>query len=429
MKVMPSRRDLLAGLPAAAAAGPSGAPAAGGDQAAPLGGGLGDGRAAIQRTRIGPAPRPAPPLTELHDSRRERGPAPLQRAPPQPACPDIEPMTGDCVMPMIHDRRHFLAGLSAAGATGILDLRAPLAAEPPPEVTTIRLLHSPTICVAPDLITEALLRAEGFTDIRYIADVPADAVARGVLDFQLETAAWVVANVDAGQPIVALTGLHVGCYELFAHDPIRTISDLKGRRVGIPQEPGSSGHMLLTTMAAQVGLDPHRDIDWITIEGGDFLEMFVNGEVDAFLGFPPEPQELRARNVGRVILNTATDRPWSQYFCCIAYGHPEFVRAYPIATKRYLRALLKAADLCAREPEIAARQLVEAGFTGRYDFALEALTDVPYDRWREYDPEDALRFYALRLHQVGMISSTPEAIIARGTDWRFLDELKRELKA
>jgi NitT/TauT family transport system substrate-binding protein len=49
--------------------------------------------------------------------------------------------------------------------------------------------------------------------------------------------------------------------------------------------------------------------------------------------------------------------------------------------------------------------------------------------WREYDPEDALRFYALRLHQVGMIKSTPERIIAAGTDWRFLDELKRELKA
>jgi NitT/TauT family transport system substrate-binding protein len=331
-------------------------------------------------------------------------------------------------MPMIHDRRHFLAGLSAAGASSILCLRAPLAAEPPPEVTTIRLLHSPTICVAPDLITEALLRAEGFTDIRYIPDMPPDAVARGDLDFQLETAAWVVANVDGGAPITALAGVHVGCYELFAHEPIRTISDLKGRRVGIPQEPGSSGHMLLATMMAQVGLDPRRDIDWITTPGGDFFEVFAAGEVDAFLGFPPEPQELRARNVGRVILNTATDRPWSQYFCCIAYGNREFVRTYPVATKRYLRALLKAADLCASEPEIAARQLVEAGFTGRYDFALEALTDVPYDRWREYDPEDALRFYALRLHQVAMIKSTPSQIIAEGTDWRFLNELKRELK-
>ena len=40
-----------------------------------------------------------------------------------------------------------------------------------------------------------------------------------------------------------------------------------------------------------------------------------------------------------------------------------------------------------------------------------------------------MRFYALRLHEVGMIKSSPNTIIAEGTDWRFLNELKRELKA
>ena len=40
-----------------------------------------------------------------------------------------------------------------------------------------------------------------------------------------------------------------------------------------------------------------------------------------------------------------------------------------------------------------------------------------------------MRFYALRLHEVGMIKSTPNTIIAEGTDWRFVNELKRELKA
>jgi NitT/TauT family transport system substrate-binding protein len=72
--------------------------------------------------------------------------------------------------------------------------------------------------------------------------------------------------------------------------------------------------------------------------------------------------------------------------------------------------------------------LVDGGFTERYDYALQALIEVPYDRWREYDPEDTLRFYALRLHEAGMITSSPNKIIAGGTDWRFLNELKRELK-
>jgi NitT/TauT family transport system substrate-binding protein len=73
--------------------------------------------------------------------------------------------------------------------------------------------------------------------------------------------------------------------------------------------------------------------------------------------------------------------------------------------------------------------LVEGGSTERYDYALQTLTDLPYGVWRDYDPEDTLRFYALRLHEVGMIKSSPNSLLADGTDWRFLNELKRELKA
>jgi hypothetical protein len=90
---------------------------------------------------------------------------------------------------------------------------------------------------------------------------------------------------------------------------------------------------------------------------------------------------------------------------------------------------LKATDICAGEPGRAARRLVDGGFTERYDYTLQGIGDVPYGKWREYDPEDTMRFYALRMNEVGMIKSTPNQLIAQGTDWRFLNELKRELKA
>ena len=158
------------------------------------------------------------------------------------------------------------------------------------------------------------------------------------------------------------------------------------------------------------------------------MQLFADGKIDAFLGLPPEPQILRSRHVGRVLLNSAIDRPWSQYFCCMLAGHREFVRKYPIATKRVTRAILKAADLCATEPARAARLLVDGGFTERYNYALQTLSGLPY-KWREYDAEDTIRFYALRLRETGFIKSSPQKIIADGTDWHFLDELKRELKA
>ena len=91
-------------------------------------------------------------------------------------------------------------------------------------------------------------------------------------------------------------------------------------------------------------------------------------------------------------------------------------------------AILKAADLCAAEPGRVAQRLVDGGFTSRYDYALQSMNDIPYGKWRDYDPEDTLRFYSLRLREVGLIESSPQKIIAEGTDWRFLDELKRELK-
>jgi NitT/TauT family transport system substrate-binding protein len=57
------------------------------------------------------------------------------------------------------------------------------------------------------------------------------------------------------------------------------------------------------------------------------------------------------------------------------------------------------------------------------------LSELPYDKWREYDAEDTFRYYALRLHEMGFVKASPQKIIADGTDWRFLNELKRELKA
>jgi NitT/TauT family transport system substrate-binding protein len=340
-------------------------------------------------------------------------------------------------MQIMQSRRDFLTTLSAASAAGVLGTRASLADEGPPEITTIRLRHDPSICAAPLFIAEDLLRAEGFNDIHYVAvksgPSVVQAIADGDLDFGTEFAGLLPLPLEAGAPITVVAGLHTGCFELFAHEPIRTIGDLKGRRFGI-NALGSGKHMYVAIMAAQVGLDPHKDIEWV--EGSPHtplqlfpMELFIERKVDAFLAFPPEPQELRARKIGRVIVNTTTDKPWSQYFCCMLVANREFVRAHPIATKRVLRAILKANDVCAAEPEQAAQRLVDGEFIKRYDYALQTLMELPYAGWREFDPEDSLRFFALRLHEVGMINSSPNALLAEGTDWRFLNELKRELKA
>ena len=272
-----------------------------------------------------------------------------------------------------------------------------------------------------------MLRAEGFTDIRYVDTGPTTLhqdLGRGLYDFHAAVTPAHVVAIDAGIPISIVAGVHAGCYELFAHGGIRGIGDLKGKRVGT-----ITGEDLMSVMAAYVGLDPKKDLTLTTDPTAKPLELFAQGQLDAYLGIPPEPQELHARRVGQVIVRTAIDRPWSQYFCCLLAGNKEYVARYPVATKRVIRAILKAADLCAGEPEQAARLIVDGGFTKRYDYALQTLNENPYGHWREYDAEDSVRFYALRLHELGMIKTNAKRIIAEGTDFRFFDELKRELKA
>jgi NitT/TauT family transport system substrate-binding protein len=340
-------------------------------------------------------------------------------------------------------RRRFLrtvAVVTGAGFTGV----GHVAAEPGPETRRLRLLRTGSICWAPQYLAEELLHAEGFTDVKYV-DMPTGAVsarlASGEADLSMNFVGPNIIRVDAGDPVVFLAGVHAGCFEVIASERIRRMRDLKGKTAAVASLNGAE-HVFFATIAANVGLDPRRDINWITPEGQpmpggpsqvrygneDSQRLFVEGKAEAFLGFPPQPQELKAQKLGHVLVNSATDRPWSQYFCCLATASRAFVTRHPVATKRALRAILKAADLCALDPSRAAQTLVDKGYAPRYDHALQVMKELPYGKWREYDPEDTLRFYALRLHEVGMIKSGPQKIISQATDWRALNELKKELK-
>jgi NitT/TauT family transport system substrate-binding protein len=330
-------------------------------------------------------------------------------------------------------RREFVRGLMLAGAGGLLG-KPPesIAGDPPPETPRVRLIRSPDICLAPLYMAEELLRGEGFTDVQYVQGTGGQdditLAATGVTDFIGGFVGRHLAGLDNGDPIVILSGLHIGCFELFGKQHVRSIRDLKGKQVAVTRLT-SGRHIFFSVMAGHVGLDPRTDINWVTDPPAKSMQLFADGGVDAFMAFPPEPQELRAKKVGHVLVNTVSDRPWSQYFCCMVVANQEFVRRHPVATKRTLRAILKANSVCALEPARAARTLVDKWYpTTNYDYALQTVKELPYGQWREYDPEDTVRFYALRMHEVGMIRSSPQQMIARGTDWRFLNELKKELK-
>jgi len=334
------------------------------------------------------------------------------------------------------------AGLGLAAATGTLlpacgsgdkKRRAAAAAakDPPPETTTIRLWSSPPVsCIAAQAMAEPFLREEGFTDIQYPKMAAPDIISNlvsGNTDFAMHFGAVMTLSIDADQPIVMLAGVHVGCWQVFGTGDIKSIRDLKGKTVSISGPTGADGLFIAVTLA-NVGIDLKTDVKLVNYPPAEGVRLLSSGEVDGLVAFPPISQQLRAKGIGHVILDSMADRPWSDYFCCTANVNRNWMEQHPVATKRALRALLKGADTVAREPERAARTMVDGGFTPDYDLAVANLKEIPYDVWREYDPVDSIRFYALRMKEAGFIKRTPDQIIKDGTDFRYLSELKRELK-
>ena len=336
---------------------------------------------------------------------------------------------------MDETRRRILRGLGVAGAAGLVGLSSRQAfAEPPPETKRIRLGNVPSACVAPQYVAEELLRAEGFNQIEYVGTglsasglQGAQALGAGQFDLSMNFAAPLVVALDEGAPIVLLAGVHAGCFELFGSEKIRTFSDLKGKTAAI-LAIRSAQHIFLASIATSVGLDPNRDIQWATHPANDAKRLLAEGKIDAFLGFPPDSQEMRAKKIGRVLLNSAIDRPWSQYFCCLVSANREFARKHPVATKRAVRAILKGSEICATDPDQGAKAFLGQGFVMNPDYVRQALRELPYGRWRDFNPEETVRFYALRLREANMVKGAPQKLIAQGTDWRILNELKRELK-
>lgn len=331
------------------------------------------------------------------------------------------------------NRRAVLGGLAAAGA-GAMALRpGESAADAPPETTTIRLIRDrafPVLCYAPQYVAEQFLAMEGFTDIQYVSLGDDGSYAGALYDGKADMSAalgvdWVIPIAEK-KPITVLSGMHAGCVEIFANNNVATVQDLKGKRIAV-HGLGSPERFLLSSILAYIGYKD-EEVEWVFAHPNDWMGMLQSGEIDAMATFPPLNYIMHDEGIGHVILNTTTDNPWKHYFCCMVAANSEFVAQNPIAAKRALRAILKANQLCSETPEIAAQWLVDEGQSPTIDYALRTLEDLPYHSWSSYDPEDTLRFYALRLNEAGLIDATPQEILSNGTDWRFVKELLTELK-
>ena len=335
-------------------------------------------------------------------------------------------------------RREFLGGLALAGTAAVIGLRPELgtaAAEPPPETTRLRIFQGKPACWAPMYVAEPLLREEGFTDLQYVIGDAQEKVMKmsgeGSIDLSAGFLGQGMYNLEhQPHPLKFLSGLHVGCYALIGSERIRSVRDLKGKTVWAGAYKNAGPHIFFSTIVAYVGLDPRTDINYVWVNKDEAIRLFRDGKIDAFMSFPPGAHELMHMGLGHLLIDTNVDKPWSQYFCCMVFGQNDFIKKNPIATRRAVRAILKANDIVARDPEMAARILVAKKVIKESDYihTIPELKHIPYNKWRDYNPEDTIRFFALRMRETGMLKSNPQQFIDQHTDWRFMNELKKEFR-
>ena len=334
------------------------------------------------------------------------------------------------------------AGLGVAAATGTLlsscspgQKERATESEPdaPPETTSIAIpAIAETQCLAAQYLAEPFLREEGFTDIRYprykAKDLLADMRA-GKIELALGYAAAWIPMIDAGSPLVMLGGVHVGCWQIFGTGDITSLRDFKGKTVSVVG-PGFTDHVFMAMTLNDVGLDIDKDVTVVNYPPAENARILSSREVDAVVAFPPINKDLRVKGIGKVVLNSLTDPPWSNYYCCTAVTNRDWVEKHPVAAKRALRAIVKGADLVAKDPDGSARFLVDKGYATNFDYTCDILKEIPYNNiWRDFDSIDSVRFYALRLKRAGLIKSTPEEIIERGTNFRYLNQLRKEVRS
>ena len=311
---------------------------------------------------------------------------------------------------------------------------------PPPETTSVRI-RVPFACDPPLWLAKEFLLEEGFTDVQYVAPPgrPRDWATAATVEFGAVHPEELVAAIDAGAPLLAVAGLHSGCQEVWVGPGIASIRDLRGKKIAVfAKNTGDQFFNFFATTLAYVGIDPVKDVSFFEI-GPDYAAMlsaFLDGRSDAFLAAADGAAVLRRnpRASSTKILDQTADKPWSQYLCCMLVANRDWARQNPVATKRVTRAVMRAADATVKDRPRAAREGATRPVQGTFPsggFSLEQILSdtiaMPSYDWREFDPEETMRFFALKLAEVKLITSTPQQIVAQGTDVTYMRQLRKEL--
>ena len=236
-----------------------------------------------------------------------------------------------------------------------------------------------------------------------------DVLALGGFDVTHHLIMYFLKPIEQGLDVKFTAGIHRGCLRVQAATKgnIRSIPDLRGKRIGIPGM-GTPPFIFATRVLAANGIDPSKEIIWRVFPAGELGLALDKGEVDAVADSEPIGSLLLAQGKVRNIADQATDVPYKDEYCCAVLVNGKFAAANPKATAAATRALLKAAKWVETNPAAAARLSVEK----KYLASNPELNTVAISHLR-YIPsvsgaEDAVNSAAAEMKKTGMLAASTD---------------------
>jgi NitT/TauT family transport system substrate-binding protein len=249
-----------------------------------------------------------------------------------------------------------------------------------------------------------------------------DGLGLGRFDANYTLIMYLLKPIEQGLDVKITGGVHSGCLRVqaSAKTEIKTVEDLRGKRIGIPTM-GSPPFLFACRVLAAHSMDPKKDVEWAVI-ASDVDELALdNGQVDAVANSDPIGSILLARDKVRTVADQAMDPSYRDEYCCAVVVSGAFAERDPSSVAKVTRALLKGALWVEENPTAAARLSVENKYiAASAEINAQAISKLKYapgvSRCRK-----SLDLAAAEMKAAGLLNpSTEPAELARRA-WLDLD--------
>jgi NitT/TauT family transport system substrate-binding protein len=236
-----------------------------------------------------------------------------------------------------------------------------------------------------------------------------DVLALGGYDVTHHLVMYFLKPIEQGLDVKFTGGIHRGCLRVqaAANGNIRTVKDLRGKRIGVPGM-GTPPFIFANRVLGANGIDPSKDVTWLVFPAGELGLALDKGEVDAVADSEPIGSMLVAQGKVRNIADQAVDMPYADEYCCAVLVNGKFLARNPKASAAATRALLKAAKWVEANPKAAAKLSVEkkylASTADQNTVAISHLRYVPSVSGAQV----AVKLAAAEMKRAGMLSPTTD---------------------